>query len=71
MSYKNVSKSTKCRRFFEEIEVLDFFVDNQELQPTSTPQPSLPHINEFNLVIENPNATSFDSHTIDINNSLA
>lgn len=68
MSHHNVSKSTTRRCFLEEIEVLDFFVENQE--PHSSFQLTTSHNLESNLILENSNPSSIVSHIND-NNSLA
>jgi len=54
MSYHTLSKSTKRRRFLEEIETVDFLIDNQL---ESNPQPSTSHGSLSSLPLESSNLT--------------
>lgn len=51
MSYSNVSKSTKRRRFLEDVETINFLVENQQPQ-ILTQLPSTPHDTDFNLSVD-------------------
>ncbi|KAF0711011.1 Uncharacterized protein FWK35_00034677 [Aphis craccivora] len=62
-----VSKSTKRRRYLEEIEIVDFLIENQQEQ--FLPQTSTSQINDTNLVTdESQNLASFS--TTNMNNTL-
>lgn len=59
MSYHTLSKSTKRRQFLEEIETVDFLMDNQlELNP----QPSTSH-DSFSLPLESSNLSDSIDNT--------
>jgi len=60
-----VSKSTKRRRYLEEIEMVDFLIENQHEQ--ILPQSSTSNINDTNLITdESQNVVSF---SINMNNT--
>jgi len=65
MSRSSVSKSTKRRRYLEEVETVDFIIENQE---QFLPQSSTPQINVTNLLTESHNLPSFIS-SVNVNNT--
>lgn len=56
MSHQSISKSTKRRKYLEEIEIVDFMLDNQELQ--SVTQLATSQFSVSNLVVKNQNLHS-------------
>lgn len=66
MSYSNVSKSTKRRRFLEDVETINFLVENQQSQVSPQPSSTSRHT-ESNLTINVQNESLID---IDSNFSM-
>lgn len=54
MSYSNVSKSTKRRRFLEDVETINFLVENQS---QVSPQPSTSQHTDSNLTLDVQNSS--------------
>jgi len=67
MSYSNVSKSTKRRRFLEEVETINFLVENQQSQVSPQPSASTSRHTESNLTINVENVSLIN---IDCNFSM-
>ncbi|KAL5238272.1 hypothetical protein ACI65C_005682 [Semiaphis heraclei] len=71
MSRLPISKSTKRRRYLEEVETVDFIIENQEhfLPSSSTSTPSTSQINTTNLFTESQHHSSSFISSLNVNST--